>query len=258
MLQLVKEVYKNRELIWALALKELRVRYKRSALGFLWALLNPLLMMAILTLVFSHIMRLGVQSYAVFLLSALLPWTFFSQALSYSVESIVGNGALLQKVRVNKSVFPVAAVLSNILNFFFSLVPMVAILLALRFPLHWTWAYLPVPLFALFCFTLGCGFFCAAANVYYRDVAHILQIVIQAWFYLSPIMYSIEFLPQRYRAVFRLNPMLYLLNQFRMAIYYGQLPSPQSIAFSLAIGLIFLYGGYLIFRRSEASLVYYV
>ena len=258
MLQLLRDVLKNWELIWALALKELRVRYKRSALGFLWALLNPLLMMVILTVVFSHIMRLAVQSYAVFLLSALLPWTFFQQALSYSVESIVSNGALLQKVRVNKAVFPVAAVVSNILNFLFSLVPMVLILLVLRFPLHLTWAFLPVPLLALFCFTLGCGFFCAAANVFYRDVSHVIQIVLSGWFYLSPVMYSLEFLPQQYRAFFRLNPMLYLLNEFRMAIYYGQMPSPQSIALSLAIGLFFLYIGYIFFRRSEATFVYYV
>ena len=258
MISLIREVRQNRELIWALALKELRVRYKRSVLGFLWALLNPLLMMIILTIVFSNIVRLPVQSYAVFLLSALLPWTFFSQALSYSVESIVGNGALLQKVRVDKSVFPVAAVISNTLNLFFSFVPMLVILLALRFPLHWTWIYLPLPLIALFCFTLGCGFFCATANVFYRDVAHIIQIVLSGWFYLSPVMYSLEFLPQRYRGFFRLNPMLYLLNQFRMAIYYGQMPTPQSALLSMAIGLFFLYAGYVIFRRSEARFVYYV
>lgn len=258
MLQLLREMLANRELIWALALKELRVRYKRSALGFLWALLNPLLMMVILTIVFSHIMRLPVQSYAVFLLSALLPWTFFAQALTYSVESIVSNGALLHKVRVQKIVFPVAAVISNILNFLFSLVPMILILLVLRFPLHWTWIYLPVPLFALFCFALGCGFFCAAANVFYRDVSHVIQIMLSGWFYLSPVMYSLEFLPQRYRTFFRLNPMLYLLNEFRMAIYYGQLPSLQSMVLSLAIGAGFLYIGYKIFQRSEAILVYYV
>ena len=103
MLQLFQEIHHNRELIWALALKELRVRYKRSALGFIWALLNPLLMMAILTIVFSNITRLPVERYAVFLISALLPWTFFAQAMSYSVDSIVGNGDLLKKVRSEKN-----------------------------------------------------------------------------------------------------------------------------------------------------------
>jgi len=258
MISLIREVRQNRELIWALALKELRVRYKRSVLGFLWALLNPLLMMVILTVVFSHIMRLPVQSYAVFLLSALLPWTFFSQALSYAVESVVGNGALLQKVRVDKSVFPIAAVTSNILNLFFSLVPMVVILVALRFPLHWTWLFLPVPMISLFLFTLGCGFLCATMNVFYRDVSHVVQIILQAWFYLSPVLYSLDFLPHRFRGVFRLNPMLYLLNEFRMVIYYGQMPALGSIAACLAIGMFFLAAGYALFHRYESSFAYYV
>src|SRR5262249_22287496 len=111
MKQLIRETYQYRELIWALALKELRVRYKRSALGFLWALLHPLLMMVILTVVFSTVMRIAISHYAVFLISALLPWTFLSQSLAYSVESVVGNGDLLKKVYLAKSVFPIAAVL---------------------------------------------------------------------------------------------------------------------------------------------------
>jgi len=258
MLQLIKEIQGNRELIWALALKELRVRYKRSALGFVWALLNPLMMMVILTVVFSTIARLPVERYAVFLISALLPWTFFAQSLSYSVESVVGNADLLKKVRVAKSVFPTAAIISNVLNFSFSLVPLVLILLVLRFPFHWTWIFLPVPMLALVLFTAGCGFFCAAANVFYRDVSHIVQIILSAWFYLSPVMYSPEFLPHRYRWFFRLNPMLYLLNEFRLAIYYGELPSFPSMVLAMAIGASALLLGYAYFRRSENEFVYYV
>ena len=121
--ELFRDTYRYRELIWALALKELRVRYKRSVLGFLWALLNPALLMVVLTLVFGTIMRFSIDHYAVFLLSMLLPWTFFSQSLAYSVESIVGNGDLLKKVRVARLVFPVAAVVSNIINFLLSLLP---------------------------------------------------------------------------------------------------------------------------------------
>lgn len=258
MRQLFSEIYTNRELIWSLALKDLRVRYKRSALGFIWALLNPLMMMVILTVVFSTVAQLPVQKYAVFLISALLPWTFFAQSLSYSVESLVGNGELLKKVRVAKSVFPVAAVISNVLNFLFSLAPLVLILIILRFPFHWTWIFLPVPLLALILFTAGCGFFFAAANVFYRDVSHIVQIVLSGWFYLSPVMYAPEFLPHKYYWFFRMNPMLYLLNEFRMAIYYGQLPSMRSVALTMAIGAGFLIAGYAYFRRSENSFVYYV
>lgn len=258
MRQLIGEILHFRELVWALALKDLRVRYKRSVLGFLWALLNPLLMMLILTIVFSTIMSIAVDHYSIFLLSALLPWTFFSQALSYSVESIVGNGELLKKLYIGKSVFPVAAVLANLINFLLSLIPLLLLMLVLRFPFHWTWLYLPVPFIGLIAFTLGFGFFCAAANVFFRDVAHIVQIVLSAWFYVCPIIYSLDFVPRKYYVFFRLNPMLYILNGFRMAIYYGMLPTAQSAAMSLACGVVFFVLGYKVFRRYQDSFVYYL
>src|SRR5436190_3323380 len=134
MIEFVRDTYRYRELIWALALKELRVRYKRSVLGFLWALLNPALLMIVLTLVFGTLMRFSMDHYAIFLLSVLLPWTFFSQSLAYSVESVVNNADLLKKVRVPKLVFPVAAVLSNVINFGLSLIPLVLLMIVLRFP----------------------------------------------------------------------------------------------------------------------------
>ncbi len=258
MLQLIRETYQNRELIWALALKELHVRYKRSVLGFLWALLHPLLMMIILTVVFSAFVGPRVEHYAVFLISMLLPWIFFAQALTYCVESLVANGDLLKKVKVAKSVFPVAVILSNTINFLLSLLPLTLILAVLHFPLHWTWIYLPVPTIGLLMFVLGCGFFLSAVNVYFRDVSHIVQIVLSAWFYFSPIMFSLELLPQQYRTFFRLNPMLYILNGFRLAIYYGKLPTLQSVAASIAIGAVTLLLGYSFFRRLEHSFALYV
>jgi len=258
MWNLFQEIRKNRELIWALALKELRVRYKRSALGFIWALLNPLMMMVILTIVFSTITRIAVDYYPVFLISALLPWTFFSQTLSYSVESIVINAELLKKIRVAKSVFPLAALIANVINFMLSLVPLLLILAVLRFPFHWTWIYLPVPLLGLFLFTAGCAFFFAAANVFFGDVSHILQIILTAWFYLSPVLYSPDFLSPKYKLLFRFNPMMYILNGFRMAIYYGQLPTMQNIAASLLLGTVTFVAGYWVFRRLERSFVFYV
>src|ERR1035437_4491582 len=116
MIELVRDTYRYRELIWALALKELKIRYKRSVLGFMWALLNPALLMLVLTLVFSTIMRFNIPHYAIFLLSVLLAWPFFAPSLSYAVESYVSNGDLIKKVRVAKLVFPVAAVVSTIIN----------------------------------------------------------------------------------------------------------------------------------------------
>src|SRR5438874_4441619 len=258
MIEFVRDTYRYRELIWALALKELRVRYKRSLLGFFWALLNPALLMIVLTLVFGTIMRFSIDHYAVFLLSMLLPWTFFSQAMSYSVDSVVGNGPLLKKIYVAKLVFPVAAIVSNVVNFLLSLIPLALLIVLLRFPLHWTWLYLPVPMLGLFLFTLGASFFFAAANVFYRDVSHIIQIILSAWFYVSPIIYSLDFIPAKHRWLFRLNPMLYVLNGFRLSIYYGRLPSPQSVFMSVACGMVALMIGFAVFRRYEDLFVFYV
>jgi ABC-2 type transport system permease protein len=258
MLELYREIMRNRELVWALALKDLRVRYKRSVLGFFWALLHPLMMMVILTIVFSTVMRFQIHNYAIFLLSALLPWTFFSQALSYSAESIVGNGELLKKLYIAKSVFPIAAVIANMINFFLSLIPLFFLLIFMRFPFHISLLYLPVPIIALLAFTLGCSFFCAAANVFFRDVSHIVQIVLQAWFYFSPIIYSLDFIPSRFYIFFRLNPLVYILNGFRLSIFHGELPHMGSTLMSLGCGFFTLVFGYLIFRRYQDSFVYYL
>jgi ABC-2 type transport system permease protein len=258
MRQLIRDSYRYRELIWALALKELKIRYKRSVLGFLWALLNPAFMMLVMTLVFSTIMRFAIPHYAIFLLSVLLPWTFFSQSLSYAVESIVSNGDLIKKVAVPKLVFPMAAVASNIINLLLSLIPLALLVLFLRHPFYWTWLYLPVPLLALTIFTLGMTFFFAAANVYYRDVSHILQVVLSAWFYVTPIIYPVDAIAARYRWIFKLNPIIYVINGFRLSVYYGQLPKAPSIIASFVCAFISLTIGFWLFRRYQNNFVFYV
>ncbi|MBV9154752.1 MAG: ABC transporter permease [Acidobacteriaceae bacterium] len=258
MTELFSETYRYRELIWALALKELKIRYKRSVLGFLWALLNPMLLMIVLTIVFSTIMPFPIKHYAIFLLSVLLPWTFFSQSLSYAAESIVGNGDLIKKVRVAKLVFPVAAVVSNLINLLLSLIPLVLLVLVMRHPFHLTWLYLPVPLLALTILTLGATFFFAVANVYYRDVAHILQILLQILFYVTPILYAEDFFPAKYRWVFKLNPLVYVLHGFRLSVYWGFLPAFQSIVASFICAFAALFIGYAIFRRYQNEFVFYI
>lgn len=255
---LIIGVHRYHALIWELALKELKLRYKRSVLGFLWALLNPALMMLVLTLVFSTILRFGIPHYAIFLLSVLLPWTFFSQSLSYAVESIVTNGDLIKKIAVPKLVFPLAAVVANTVNLLLSLIPLALLVVAMGHPFYWTWVYLPVPIIALVIFTLGVTFLFAAANVYYRDVAHIVQILLSAWFYFTPIIYALDFIPANLRWLFKLNPIIYVINGFRLSVYYGQLPRWPSIiaSFICAFGSLVL--GYAVFRKYQDDFVFYV
>ncbi|HEY7304960.1 MAG TPA: ABC transporter permease [Bryobacteraceae bacterium] len=257
-MELLWDTYRNRQLIWALALKELKLRYKRSLLGFLWALLNPMLLMVVLAVVFSTVMPINLPHYAIFLLSVLLPWTFFAQSLSYAAESIVGNADLIKKVAVTKTVFPIAAVVSNLINLLLSMIPLVLIVLIMRHPFHWTWFFLPVPLLALIIFTLGATFFFATANVYYRDVAHIIQVLLNVLFYLTPIIYAIDSIPHRYQWLFKLNPLIYALNGFRLSVYYGLLPSAQSIIASFVCGFLALIIGFAVFRRHQDEFVFHI
>jgi ABC-type polysaccharide/polyol phosphate export permease len=178
--------------------------------------------------------------------------------LSYAAESIVGNGELIKKVRVAKLVFPVAAVVSNMINFLLSLIPLVLIVLVMRHPMTLKWFYLPVALFMLTLFTLGATFFFATANVYYRDMSHILQIVLQVLFYVTPVIYSLEFFPPKYRIYFKLNPLQYFMNGFRLSVYYGMLPTWESVLTCLALGLGALYAGFALFRRKQDEFVFYV
>lgn len=255
---LVRDSYRYRELIWALALRELKIRYKRSVLGFLWALLNPALLMIVLSVVFSKVLVSNIKHYGIFILSVLLPWTFFSQSLSYAVESIVSNGDLIKKVAVSKSVFPLAAVVSNMINLLLSIIPLALIVLIMGHPFYLTWAFLPVPLVALMIFTAGATFFFATANVYYRDVSHIVQILLQVWFYVTPIIYSMDIFPAKYQWMFKLNPLIYVLNDFRLAVYYGQMPQLPNIVASFACAFLSLFIGFAIFRKNQDNFVFYL
>lgn len=258
MSELWREAFRFRELIWALALRELKVRYKRSVLGFMWALLNPTLLMVVLTVVFTVIMPIKILHFPVFLLGTLLLYTFFSQSLSYAMESMVGNAELIRKVAVPKLVFPVAAVLSNVINLLLSLLPLLLLSVAFRHPIRWTWLLIPIPIIAIILLSMGATFFFATANVYYRDVGHIIQIVLQVLFYLTPIVYSIDLVPQKYRWLFWLNPLTFPLSDFRMFTYYGMLPSLASVVISYVVGIGSVLVGFYFFKKHQHEFVFYL
>ena len=258
MKELVVNTYKYRELIWALALRELKVRYKRSVLGFLWALLNPALLMVVLSVVFSTIMRVAGSALRNFHVQRVVAVDVFFAVPVLCGGLDCGNGDLVKKVSVPKMVFPVAAVVSNIINLLLSLIPLAILVLLFGHPFYWTWIYLPIPMLALIIFTMGATFFFAAANVYYRDVAHIVQVVLSAWFYFTPIIYAVDFIPEKYRWIFKLNPIIYVINGFRLAVYYGMLPKLQSVVASFVCAFVSLFIGFSLFRKYQDNFVFYV
>lgn len=245
------EIVRYRELVRCLVEKELKLRYKRSVLGMAWTMLNPFLMMVILTVVFSHIMRVRIPNFPVFILSALLPWNFFSQSISGASLSILYNESLIKKVYVPRAVFPLSMVLSHLVNFLFALVPLFAIMLILGVPVRPAAVAVVPAVLALGLFVLGVSMATSALTVFFRDLTQLIEVGLTAWFYLTPIVYPPELIPQRYATLFQLNPMLHLIAPFRAALYEGVFPPARvfAIAFALA-GATFL-AGFAIFRARE-------
>jgi ABC-type polysaccharide/polyol phosphate export permease len=252
------EILRYRELLKNLVLTELKLRYRRSLLGFVWTMLNPLLMMLVLTLVFSTIFRFAIEDYTVFLLSTLLPWMFFSQAITLSLMSFISKGSLLHKVYFPRAVIPLSAVFSNLLNFLLALIPLAVLMLVAERSFTLALFYLPVALVALTLFTIGLSFVFSTLNVFFRDFTHMTEVLLSLLYFATPIIYPLDAVPQNYQAVLKMNPLLYLLDGFRDPVYYGRLPSAESIGFAFLAGFGALVLGWMVFRANQASLVFRV
>lgn len=259
----IGELLERRDLVWLLTLQDLRVRYRASFLGFLWSLLNPLLSMAVLATVFHFIMRIRLDHYAVFLLSSLLPWSFFATSLTRCSTVIIQHGALVRRQPLPKLVFPLSVAVSNLVNLGLSL----AVLLVIVGPFlgyrpAWSLLVLPISLICLVMITLGLGALLAATTVYLRDVQHLIGVLLPAWMYATPVLYPLEIpgheplIPEEYHFYFRLNPMYHVIQLFSRPIYWGSLPDASVLASAIACAGLVLVAGVAFFWWREDDLVF--
>jgi len=246
-----------RELLRQLVIREVKLRYKRSVLGFAWTVLNPLFAMAIFTMVFSRIFGER-PHYPLYVITALLGWNVFSLGTSRGLDSVVINGPIIRKVFVPKAIFPIAAIVSQVVNFVFSLVPLFLfmILVGAGFSVHLLW--LPIPLFGLACFALGVALLMGALNVFFRDVKYFYEAGVLAWFYATPIFYPPEIIPDKFKFLLHVNPMYALLESLRAPIYRGTAPPLEVLIPGLALSLATLATGWVIFHRLEDRFIHYV
>jgi ABC-type polysaccharide/polyol phosphate export permease len=258
MLTAVRELWDYRELGRLLVIKELKLRYRRSVLGFLWTMLNPLLTMIILTVVFSHVMRVQVDRFPVFVLTALLGWNFFSQSVVGGAWSIVHNESLLRNVRVPRAIFPASLVASHLVNLGLALVPLLLVMLVLGVRLQWSVLALPYCLFTIWVFTTGIAFALSAWTVFFRDVVQIVEVGLTGLFYLTPIIYPLSIIPERFRWVFELNPVTYQVLPIRTIFFEGTLPSLPDLAIAGALAVVSFVVGLTLFRRREDSFLHYL
>lgn len=250
------ELLRYRDLLRLLVANIIKTRYKRSVLGAAWTLLNPLLNMAVLTVAFSTLFRFSLPNYPVYVLSGLICWNFFTQTTTHAMGSLVWGGGLLQRIYIPRTVFAVASIGNGLVNLGLSLVPLLIIMLLIGHPLHPTWWFVPFAVLLLAMFALGVALFMSTLAVFFTDVIDMYQVVLQAWFFLTPIMYPTEILPAQYVWYLHLNPMYNLLELFRVPIYQGFVPGHNTILAAVATAVVALLAGWWVFTRKADEFAY--
>lgn len=251
----LKELYNYREMLSNLVKKDLRTRYKGSALGFLWTFINPLLQLLVYTLVFSVILKSTVPKYYIHLFVALVPWLFFSTALASSASSIIGSKDLIKKIYFPRLIIPMSVVNGAFMNMIFSMIVVFAALIFSGIGVSKYVILLPVIMILEYLLALGLALIVSALNVYFRDLEHILGIVIMAWMYATPIVYGVDMVPENLRHIFNLNPMTPIVTAFRSILYYQTMPDLSNMGIILAWSIGFIIAGYFIFQKLQRNFV---
>ncbi len=216
--------YKYRGLLLQLVSRDIKVKYRKSVLGILWTVLNPLLMMLVMTLVFSHIFKSNIPNFPVYFLTGNILFNFNAEATTQSMYSIIGNAGLIKKVYIPKYLFPVSRVMSSLVNFFFSFCALIIVMLFTRAEFYSTMIVIIIPLFYLIMFTTGISMILAALTVSFRDISHLYGVLILAWTYFTPIFYPMDIIKENLRWLIDLNPMYQYIFYFRELIMNGNIP----------------------------------
>jgi ABC-2 type transport system permease protein len=252
------ELVSSHQVLHELVKRDLKVRYKRSVLGQVWTMLNPLLMMAVTTVVFSSFFRFAITNFPIYMLSAYVLWGFFSQGTLTAATSVLSSGGLTRKVYLPPALFPLAAVCSAAITMLLSLVPLCLLLVITGGEIGWPVVFLPVALGLATVFTCGVALLLAAASVFFHDTIHMYQVVLLAWMYLTPIFYPIDIVPSEWSFVVHLNPLFHLVQIFRDPIYAGSWPDPANVAAATAYALGAAALGWWYFERSRDKFVSYL
>lgn len=249
---------KYKELLKQLINRDLKVKYRRSVLGYLWSLLNPLLMMIVISAVFSYMFRFDIENYPVYLLAGQIFYQFFSESTNMAMGSIINNGALIKKVYVPKYIFPVSRILSSFVTMLFSMLAILIVVLVMRIELTWTILLTPIPLFFILCFSMGIGMIMAVLSVYFRDVVHLYGVVLTAWMYITPIFYPFSLLPVEMQAILQWNPLYQIITCFRTILLDGQVPTAENLIICSVWCVVSLVAGFWLFKKKQGNFILHI
>ena len=249
---------KYRPLIRELVTRDLKVKYRRSFLGYVWSILNPLLMMLLQTLVFSYMFRFQIENFPLYLICGNTLFNFFNESTNMGMGSVLGNSSLIKKVYVPKFIFPISRVVSSFVNLLFSLAAIILVMLITRSPFHLTILLVWAPLLLLFLFTCGMALLLSALAVYFRDLQYLYGIVTMAWMYATPLFYPISALPPFMVAIVKLNPLYHYINCMRCLVMYGTVPGPNTWFACIVCAVGMMVVGLAAFRKLQRNFILYL
>ena len=244
-----------KDLLKELVRRDVKTKYRRSVLGILWSVLNPLGMMIIMSIVFSHVFRANIENFPVYLMCGQLIFNFFNEASTIAMSAILGNASLIKKVYVHKYLFPVSKVCSCFVNLVTSFIALVIVIIATGTPLSWTVILVVLPVLYVFLFSLGMGLLLSALVVTFRDLQHLYGVLITAWLYLTPIFYPIDMLPDWVKHIVHMNPIANIIEMFRDVVMYGVVPSAMLQVKCLGACAIVMVLGLWVFYKQQDTFI---
>ena len=251
MLKVFKELYYYRELLKTNVKKEIRGKYKNSFLGVLWSFLNPLLQIAVYAVVFQLILKNPQDNYAIFICCGLIPWTFFSSAISRSAFTMVENGNIIKKVFFPREILPISIVTSEAVNFLISTIIIIAFVIFGGLGLSQYILFYPLVLIAQYILLVGISLIVSSISVYVRDSQHLIGVVLQLLFYATPIVYAADVIPADMKWIINLNPMTYIINAYRDIFYNQKAIDVVPIFILIGVSCVLCVIGYMIFKKLQ-------
>lgn len=255
MLASLHELYQGRELLWMWALRSVKSRYQQTVLGVAWAIMQPLALTTVYTIVFSLILKVdtGDIPYPLFVYAGLLPWSLFASSVSSGVPSMVQNMDLITKIYFPREVLPVAALAVPVVDFFAGILVLSLLMVLYAVPLNVYMLLIPLLIAIQLLFTVGIVLAGSAANVLLRDIGHLVPLVLVVWQFATPIVYPLELVPERWQPLYLLNPMAILVASYKRILLLGEAPQWRFVAIAFGISLVTLAGGYWVFKRAERT-----
>lgn len=253
------QLQRNWFTLTTLVTKDFKLKYRRSILGVLWSVLNPLLMMCVLTAVFSTVFRFGnVENYPLYLILGTTLFAFMSDSTSGALESIIDSSSLIKKIKIDKIIFPIEKVLFQLVNFAISLIAVAIVMAFFKILPTWNIVFLPLLLLYMLFFCSGLGLALSSLAIFFRDVRHLWGVLLTAWTYATPLFYPVEILPDWMMSIEAFNPMFYYVQYFRDILLWDTAPSLSLNMICLGIALLTFLLGYFIFKKTEKKFILYV